>query len=97
MKFHCPVCKRSVDQCVTLPNDENRKNSDNRNMCIMCFLQSYMNLQEANRILMLETQTSLYIVDRSVELQNENRSLRRLKTAFKRLKEKIDKGDNHGL
>lgn len=91
MKHHCQVCKQQVEQTVMLPNDNNHI------MCIMCFLQKYKDLQDANRLLMSETQTSLYIVDRSVELQKENRSLRRFKTAYRMLKEKIDKGDNHGL
>lgn len=86
MKSCCSICKRQVVQTVMLPNDNNQI------MCIMCFLQKYMDLQEANRMLMSETQTSLYIVDRSVELQKENRSLRRFKTAYKMMKEKIEKG-----
>lgn len=85
MKSFCPICKRQVEQVIVLPND-------NHTMCVMCFLQKYMDLQEANRMLMSETQTSLYIVDRSVELQKENRSLRRFKTAYKMMKEKIEKG-----
>ncbi len=85
MKTYCRVCKRHVEQIVSLPNEDFC-------MCVMCFLQKYMDLQEANRMLMSETQTSLYIVDRSVELQKENRSLRRFKTAYKMLKEKLEKG-----
>lgn len=86
MNRYCPICKRQVGEIVSLPNDENHF------MCVMCFLQKYMDLQEANRLLMSETQTSMYIVDRSVELQKENRSLRRFKTAYKMMKEKIAKG-----